>query len=781
MARLPAPEDYGVSIPRASRGVVDVPVAMQHTTRQTPTEVRPDVYTGEALQQAGKMFFDTIEQRTAKMEALRKQEQDKLDTLKAQDALNQIRQARLDLTMGDTGAYKITGGNVLSPTYMSGYKDQLNTKVTGIMANLSPAQQAMLKPHADHEIFGLQSDILRHSMGETEKFKGIVRQGNIDTLTSLGTSFWNDPGKMTEQQMLIDQQVMQQAQEAGLTSDTPEGQNAIMALRRKAMSPMLVGSIASALDNRDLRRAKEIFNENQLTIDPDKKLIIAEQLAKREDAQAAQNGAASYLTDSVYPKQTVVGKLSSVILGGALDVGEVGAARAKDKSGAGVNIRGPFITSGPNKGQRAVGTHQLMPDSAKQDAAEAGIPWDEKLFFSATPEGQQYHDALQQAHLARLMKMFSSAPEIAAAYNAGEGNVIEAKKKYAKAMEVLAAGGKPVLPGGYSPERDGPLSFLDFLPKPRETKPYVSRVLAAVKAQPDMVAPSKQEIESSMAVRFAGRPDLAAEAAKQVEHSIDLMKDARKSEVEKTQETLYGYMAQGKSYQELPVSELSKLPVVEQDKMRKVFDEHISGAPRDSNQGLLMQINSDPNYLARVPNAAWVGPMKTQLSAYDWDRFDKQRSSLLGGNVKESEGMDAGSVKAALDARLNMLNIDSNPGDKDPKGRMRVNSARAILDQAVLERQKQIGRKLTDVEVIKLVNDTFSHNTILQNTFFGITLPSWAPGSGKHALNIMSMQYSDVPSADRDSLKAKLKAGGVTDPTDVQVLTLYKQLQMGMK
>jgi len=782
MARLPAPEDYGVSIPRPSRGVVDVPVAMQHTTRQVPTEVKPDVYTGEALQQAGKMIFNEVERRTVEIEALKKQEQAKLDSLKAQDALTQIRQARFDLTMGDNGALKVQGGNVLSPTYLSGYKDQLDTKVTGIMANLSPTQQAMLKPHADNEVLGLQSDILRHSMGEADKYKEIVQKGNVDTIASIGASSWNDPAKFEQQQMLLDKQVEQTARERGITSDTPEGMNTISAMRRKVQSPMLVAAVVTALDNRDVKRARQIFDENSFSIDPDKKLILADQITKQEDAFSVQSGSADFLTNKVYPQQTTTRKLENVVLG---KTGLAAAITTGESGGLGdtqAQIRGPVIQSGPMKGQQAVGPHQIMPSSAKQDAAEAGIPWDENLFYGDTrpgTPGRQYHDALQQAHLARLIKIFPRAEEIVAAYNTGEKNVIEAKKKFDAAMKLKSSGVDPVLPMGADPND---FSFLDFLPKPSETKPYVKKVMAEIKAQPDIVAPSKQDIEIEMAKRYPGRPDLAAEATKQVEHSIDLMKEGRKSEIEQTEEKLYGYMNQGKTFQEIPVELLSKLPMQNQDKMREVFAKHISGAPRDSNQGLLTNINSDPNYLARIPNAAWNGPVRTQLSEYDWNRFDKQRSARLGGDVKAAETVDSGAVHSLLTSRFDMLEIYP-PKDKGTNRvwEAQINSAQGVLEQAVLDRQKRLGRQLTDVEMKQVVNDQFTHNIKFQNSFLGYPLPDWMPGGGVSVTNIMTMKFDDVPAEAVSTLKKKLKDGGIPAPTNTQILTLYKQLQLGMK
>jgi hypothetical protein len=754
MARLPSPEDYGLSTPRPSRDIYNA----------TPVRVAPDMGPAQLVSDIG---------------AIMKQETDKLDALKAEDALNKIRQARLDLTMGDKGAYQVKGGDVLTPTYMSGYKSQLNTTVEGVMSGLSAPQQARLKSHADREVLGLQSDILRHSMTESERYKGIVREGTATTATNAGIVQWQDPIGFDNQRVALENLVMATAKEQGISDP-----DTLMAMRQKAMSPMITGAVTSALDARDLPRAEALLKANTLVIDPGTRIKLNEHVTKLRETEQVRTDAQTFLTTVVLPAQTVEGKLSSVLVQADMERNITQAeSRGQHLGKDGKVILGPVIASGPSKGQQAVGAHQIMPASAEQDAKEAGIPWDKELFYSPTPEGKAYHDKLQKAHVTRLMKMFDKPEEIAAAYNAGEGNVIEAKKRFDRFQQAEAAAREngtltatfPGRPGSYNPAKDGPISFLDFLPQPGETKPYVSRVLGATKAAPDIVQPTAREVEAQMAARYPGRPDLAKEATSLVTHQLKTMEEARKVEIETTTESIYKYMGQGRTFAEVPPSLLNKLPPVEQDKVRSTFEAHIAGTPRDSSQGLLSQINSDPNYLARVPTSAWTGPMKTQLSAYDWKRFDTQRSALLGGNVAEAESLDNGTLHTILSSRLRMLEIDPTPKETDTAGQARVNSARAILDQSVLDRQKQIGRKLTEVEMLKHVDTLFRQDVRLQSTFAGFAYGDANP------VAVLSLGISDVPSASLSDIKSLFKANGIPKPTDAQLLTYYKQQKLGLR
>lgn len=754
MVRLPSPEDIALGSPQV-RGANSVQAVRAQ-------ETQPDLAPGRLLSDLGELAY---------------KETQKLDALKAEDALNQIRQARLDLTMGDQGAYSVKGGGVLDTGYAANYKSRLATTTEGIMATLSPSQQARLKPHADNEMTGFQTDVLRHSMTEAERYKGLVRQGTLETAANAGIEQWADPIAFTKSLDDINTTVMGIAKEQGITGKTDGEKDTLIAMQRKAMSPMLVGAITKALDVKTpeaLKRAEQLYNDGGIRLDPSARLQLGEHLQKAKDALAVQTDTTSYLTNVVAPLNTPLGRLNGALLSTSITSAESGK---QPHYAAGKVLLGPVIQGGPRKGEQAVGKHQIMPTSAVQDAKEAGLPWDEKLFYAATPEGEAYHNALQAAHVSRLTRMFGTPVEVAAAYNAGEGNVIKAKEAFARyqGMAELAKtdpSAKPVAPGGYNPA-EGPISFLDFLPKPSETKPYVARAMSAYAAAPDLVKPSTKAVEDVMRAKYPNRPDLVAEASRIVAHQLTTIEQARKDEIEAGKDQAYKLMGQGKMFSELPPSLLAKLPVRDQDEVQKTFEAHISGKPRDSNQGLLLNINSDPNYLARLPNSAWNGPLRAQLSEYDWKRFDTQRSSLLGGNTKEPDNLDTGTIGSVLSSRLRMLDIDPTPKDSDKAGMGVVNSARAVIDQSIAERQAQIGRKLSEPEIRQHIDGLFSTSETLRNTLHFIT-------GGTTKTSVMAMSYRDIPSTDRAAIENKLRLKGVTKPTDVQVLTVYKQIKQGL-
>jgi hypothetical protein len=97
------------------------------------------------------------------------------------------------------------------------------------------------------------------------------------------------------------------------------------------------------------------------------------------------------------------------------------AARVQRQESGGkqTNPDGTPITS--SKG--AVGTMQVMPSTAPEAAAAAGVPWDPKAYQT---DGA-YNALLGTAYLAKMLHRYGgSVPHALAAYNAGPGNVDKA-------------------------------------------------------------------------------------------------------------------------------------------------------------------------------------------------------------------------------------------------------------------------------------------------------------------------------------------------------------------
>lgn len=745
MAKLPSAADFNEGLPQ-TRGANSVQAV----------QVQPDLATGRMLEGVGELVY---------------KESQKLDGLQAEEALSKIRQARLDLTMGEQGAYSVKGGSVLDPKYASGYKSQLETTTAGIMANLSPGAQARLKPHADRELTGLQSDVLRHSMTEAEKYHTMVREGSAATIQNIGMAQWGDPIAFQAQLAELDKIAMSDASKMGLTGATEEEKNTLTALRQKRMSPMFVGGITAALDSRTpagVARAEELFKQGGLVIDANARLQLGEHISKAKDGlavQASAGGIVAQVAQSNAPTE----RLNVAAMTTAVNVTESGAPAGNHYTKTGALILGPVIPDGMHKGDRAVGKFQIMPKVAPQDAKEAGLAWDEKLFYSATPEGEKYHEALQKAHVARIMKNVSTPEQFFAAYVGGENGVAAAVKKYEKyAASGLEKAGvpPPVLnPDGsqyvLNPAR--PVSFIDFMAKPDMVRDYVKKASKTYAALPDVIQPSSAELRSQLEKQHPGRPDLVASGMAIVEKRLKEADEQVKQGIDVAVAQAYKYMDMNQTFEDIPQSLLAKLPAKEQDTLRKAMIEHQTGTPRDSNQQVLALLNTDPQYAARMPAGEWA-KLRPQLSETAWKFHDKQRTAIRDGDTKSAEALNSGAVNTALKGVMFNLGFNPNPRKTDAVEIARFNTARSLLDQAVLEEQARLNRQLTDVEVMKLLSDKLKTQEDIKHFF-----------AADEKKPVLTMAYSDIPSKVRNEIYDDLKKKTGTPPTDAQVLLTYKQ------
>ena len=123
----------------------------------------------------------------------------------------------------------------------------------------------------------------------------------------------------------------------------------------------------------------------------------------------------------------------------------------------------------------AIGIAQVMPGTAPEAAALAGLPWDEARYRSDA----DYNRALGRAYFEKQLADFGETPKALAAYNAGPGAL-------RKAMARAESAGNPD-------------AWLDFLPA--ETRDYVPKILG--RAGGAGAAPSSAAAPTPAPTRFA--------------------------------------------------------------------------------------------------------------------------------------------------------------------------------------------------------------------------------------------------------------------------------------
>lgn len=126
-----------------------------------------------------------------------------LETLQAQDAINQLRSRKDDLTYGPQGFMAVKGGDVINPNRPGGpllddYKSRFQAVSEDLAKNLGPRARIMFNEKAAAEATALKLDIGRHSVQQTELYgKSVFNSGNAQD-TADAVRYSGDPLKIAE-------------------------------------------------------------------------------------------------------------------------------------------------------------------------------------------------------------------------------------------------------------------------------------------------------------------------------------------------------------------------------------------------------------------------------------------------------------------------------------------------------------------------------------------------------------------------------------------------------
>jgi hypothetical protein len=120
-------------------------------------------------------------------------QQDHLDKLKVQDALNKLSTHVNDATVGENGYKRVMNGDVLTPNYQKNYLSQFDTAASGVTANLTPEQKLVFDEHVKQQRVQFQAGLMQHAMGQTQSYEDQVYKDTLTTATQSAATQWNDP------------------------------------------------------------------------------------------------------------------------------------------------------------------------------------------------------------------------------------------------------------------------------------------------------------------------------------------------------------------------------------------------------------------------------------------------------------------------------------------------------------------------------------------------------------------------------------------------------------
>lgn len=330
------------------------------------------------------------------------------------------------------GVYSTKGQNALDITNKTMPKFDAEADAIGNTLT-SERQRARWAQITANQRNGLNSELNRYEFGERQTYYDQTDQASLQSAQAGAVAYYNDPGQVAYYQNKATSVIASQGQRKGLP---PEA----VALEVQKFNSSTATDVISRMMLDDPTKAAEYFSTAQGYMTPDDQAKVATALRPSLSKQ--------YASDLFTAVRN--GKTGAAMYWGAQVQAESGGQQ--------FDAEGKPLTSSAG----ATGIAQIMPETGPEAAKLAGLAWDEER-FKADPG---YNAELGKAYSNMLFKRYSNDPVLAlAAYNAGMGNVDKA----------IAKAGDPRSTGDYG-------AFIQALPKPEETGPYVEKIIA--KSQP---------------------------------------------------------------------------------------------------------------------------------------------------------------------------------------------------------------------------------------------------------------------------------------------------------
>lgn len=691
-----------------------------------------------------------------------------LDSTMAQAALNRIREARSNLTVGEDGFAKVRGGDVLNKkdsagnTIFDSYPQRLQTQVDDITANsnLSPRARLMLANHAQTEMLGFKSDISRHGLSETEKYQAAVFVNNKSILTDRAVQNANEAVAFEKGLSDIQSAVRVRAAQLGVPSE---------AMEKAAVSDVVKFSIMNKIASGD-SSALGFYDRYKDRLDPKDSQAIEQSIKTmrtQTDARAWVASNSAMPTSAEMKKRVADGIDFWEQAGYGRHVGAGIIANFLHESG--------FRTDNPNPRDGADGSDSIGIAHWNSDRAEAL-----KRFIAAN--GGDRNNVNTQLRFAQSEIDANPAlkAKLMAAKTAAEAAEIftrefeKPKDPHLRAAERAVTANKILAenPGRAASTGDQALDAVNAATgsAPSTAAPVSPNADGIVNARQMMIDIERRKLDltNKAQTEFANNlPQLQATL-----HQIEANYTRQKAGVQLYKDQLYnsvqdwmtkGGPGGGPAVEIPPANIFSQLTWEQQQSIERQVQRNIEGKKAVTNQQVWYNIHSGLTSDNANVREMWANiplfQFKEFLSDQDFQELAKTQGAVRKGD-ENAQGHSA-MVNEVIRDTLLASKIDPTPKpDKSPDsdaGKVARFHREFFSELAIFEAQK--GKKATRHEVEGIVDGLMK--TAVKGGWFSSDRP------------VYQVQTSDIPEATRlEIISAIRKSGGV--PTEERVLRMYR-------
>lgn len=658
------------------------------------------------------------------------------DLVRVNDAMNQARQAALDLAYDPkTGYLNLKGNAALQRPDGQPLPEEYGGKLRNRLQQIGQAlgndvQRREFVAQASNLATTFSGQVQQHMLQEFKAHAVSVQDGTIALGSDEAKRNWSSPETIAPALQRVEAAVVEKGRTLGWSASE------IAAARLLTTSKVHKDVVLEALANGNPAYASSYLEARRSQMTADDILSVQGHVNQQTWAQMAQQ-AVQQATDKAMPALAPSGFDRMVQITAQTESG-----------GRDFGPDGKILTS--PKG--AKGRMQVLDSTL----ANPGLPGVQALDpKTATPDqrarfGQQYLQA--------LMQRYGDPARAWAAYNAGPGAV---DKAVADAKKDAESGNwaPGVLPSDW---------WLQQLPK--ETQAYVSKNMQAL-ASGGGFAPRPTELDFVNAAIGAlppGSPPAVVETTRRhaqeqfgvITKSMDQAADAAVLNVQRWIAANPGALTIDKVPPQMVDAVRQLAPAKLDDLMR--YAQAVNNPDVSTNLTVYNRLAANPELLRRLPDSEFE-MLRGQLSREDFKHFSNERARLVNPTGANDPGnADTSAINTAVNDHLRALKIDPTPKDDGGNDAARVGAIRKFVTDSVLRAQAMAGKKFTDAEVRDSVGRLFLEQG---------TLSHWYRSDQSQQL--LTMQAGDIPGDVRKAIKADFAKLGVSAPTDAQVLGAY--------
>lgn len=640
------------------------------------------------------------------------------------DALNQLREAELDLTYGqDTGYTHLKGVQALqrpdNKPLSDEYYERLNARTSELAQGLgNEAQRQAFQQRARERLTQFRGNLMNYEGQENTNYQLSVAGGTIATASREMAAFYNDPARIDQSVASIRAAAVKDGRLRGLSAVQIEDRTT------KLVSAAHLGAIEQALAVGSPLYAEQYLRTYKNQMDPADLLKArsnVDELASVYIGNAKANQAFTSYSQADNPT----------------DMDRVAAITMQTESGGRrFGADGQLLTSSAG----AQGEMQVMPYTAK-DPGYGVRPAQDDSPDELARVGREYLGAMVKEYDGNLAHAW-------AAYNAGPGAVNKALKEAA--------------------DEGNPAGWLDKLPK--ETQNYVAKNLQAYATGDGRPAPPTLE---ELHARLDADPDLRTRP-KALQKAREELNRRHALYVKGQAETRSNAFAEGMRhienggrYDTIPRQIRDQVDPSKWDDLRKYEDVVRGNGRQNSDLATYQLLASDPERVRNMSESEFYA-QRQYLSESDFKKFSDMRGRAPAGE-KNPGSLDQTMVNNVVDSRLQSMGLD--PKAKGGSALARVGAIRKTINDEVLLRQQAEGRAFTDAEITKVVDELFLKTRSFKSEGWLSRFMGNADEVRKATL--FGATVSDIPKELQTSLKADFKAQGIEDPTDQQMLEAF--------